>query len=74
MTGAEALAELSADGMMVLDAELLLYQAGKWLGAGALQPFRWPLANAMPARQWVAEDCAVLDGDLRQRWIRTDSA
>ena len=65
-----------ADALLRADLvdELLLYQAGKWLGAGALQPFRWPLANAMPARLWVAEDCALLDGDLRQRWIRTDNA
>lgn len=51
--------------------ELLIYQAGRCLGAGALQPFRWPLAAVMPERRWTALESRLIEGDLMSRWLRS---
>jgi diaminohydroxyphosphoribosylaminopyrimidine deaminase/5-amino-6-(5-phosphoribosylamino)uracil reductase len=53
--------------------ELLIYQAGKLLGAGALTPFQAPAADSVPGREWRLENAVEIDGDLRSSWIKVGS-
>ncbi len=50
--------------------ELLIYQGGKLLGSGAMTPFQFPAATAVPGRTWRLESASEVDGDLRGSWIR----
>ncbi len=50
--------------------ELLIYQAGKLLGSGAMIPFQRPTAQTVPEREWRIESVADVGGDLRGSWIK----
>lgn len=50
--------------------ELLIYQAGKFLGAGALTPYQFPPVDTVPEREWRLESAVGIEGELRSSWIR----